>query len=170
MRESGRFSIHERPMAFPHTEIVNNTPDGPVFDIGVDLDMRDGVVYIKVEHVIEMAEMLGMATKDEVAALKDRIKELTAEVEVLPDRIGVFENELSELVDRFRTSLSDPASSDNPVGNVESNDPDGKKSERTDPDAFKIDGQKLSFGLFKGPNDLSADSGNESNGKPKPKG
>lgn len=168
--ENGRFKFMEQMQAYPFKEVVNLTPDGPVFDIGVDLEDYDGVIYIKAEHIVEMARMIGMATVGEVASLNKTIDKLTKEVEVLPERIGAFTDELSSLVSRFHRNIglsdADIASADR----IEESKAAVAELKRIDEDARKANGQVVSFDLFKGLDDLSASPSNESANKSDPKG
>lgn len=61
----GRFVLHDKPAAFPFTDIVTGVGEGPVFDLSVDLEFYSGVPYLKAEHVEEMAKTLGMEYKVE---------------------------------------------------------------------------------------------------------
>lgn len=61
----GRFVLLSKPVAFPFSDLVTGTGEGPVFDLSVDLEFYNGVGYIKAEHVEEMARTLGMEYKKE---------------------------------------------------------------------------------------------------------
>lgn len=161
-REPGRFTISENMPCYPSTDIIHNAPDGPVFTTGVDLENFDGVVYIRVADVIEMAEMLGMASEEEVTKLHKVIEKLTGEVEVLPKRIGVFTNELAELVNRFHDSLDGSDSNSELSEPLQIAKTAIEQPKRTNSDPFGLNGQKSGFTFGEGFPDLSADSSNES--------
>ena len=80
----GRFVLLEKPAAYPFTDIVTTTGEGPVFDLSVDLEFFNGVVYVKAEHVEEMAHTLGMVTKAEADELRAQIIKLEEEKNALP--------------------------------------------------------------------------------------
>jgi hypothetical protein len=96
-----RYTLKEAPWGFNASDLIHNDISGPVFDLGVDLEDRHGFAYIRVTDVEEMARVLGMATRDEVAALKLRIKELNAEVNNVPDEVEKLKDGLSVLVSDF---------------------------------------------------------------------
>ena len=168
MRDPGRFTISENMPCYPGMDIIHNAPDGPVFTTGVDLENFDGVVYIRVADVVEMAEMLGMASIEEVTELRNKIESLTKEVEVLPTRIGAFTDELSELVSRFHANIGDRNLDLEFQKQLEITKSNVEDSDRAILDSLKLDGQESGFTLLKGLDDLSADTSNESpSGKPK---
>jgi hypothetical protein len=80
----GRFVLHDKPAAYPFTDIVTTTGEGPVFDLSVDLEFYSGVAYVKAEHVEEMAHTLGMVTKVEADELRAKIIKLEEEKNTLP--------------------------------------------------------------------------------------
>lgn len=83
----GRFVLLSEPVAFPFTDVVSGTPEGPVFDLSVDLEYFNGVVYVKAEHVEEMAKTLGMITKGEADEMR-----ATFEKQELPAHVESFIN------------------------------------------------------------------------------
>jgi hypothetical protein len=155
----GRFVLLEKPVAFPFTDIVNNTPDGPVFDLGVDLDMRDGVVYLKADHVEEMAKTLGMIHGEEVETLRNRIIEL--ETKELPEEVKGLVDGINELVANYNNgAISSTASNelpDVPVPAIDGTKEDGDEYERSP----ESSGQKSGTSKRKGANELPSDSGDE---------
>lgn len=155
-RENGRFTLMEKPRAFPFTDLVNNTPDGPVFDLGIVLEMRDGVGYIKAEHIAEMAEQLGYASPVEVAELKQQVEELTKEVEVLPQRIGKFNAELNGLVARYHDDLRTGGDSVSVPLSEGYADEESKEPESSATSTFDPFGQVFGTDILEGSNDLSA--------------
>lgn len=169
-RTSGRFNLLEKPTAYPFADIVNNTPEGPVFDLGVDLEMRDGVVYIKAEHVQEMAEQLGMLSEEEATELRAEVAQLKLEATMLPEKIDRFQNGLDALVrDYHDANLSGSDSSGSPIVE-ESTGPESPKSSGSGEGAFKADGQSFGFDFLKGPDDVPASPSNAAAGKSNTKG
>lgn len=101
-----RFFLREKPDVYPGLDLINNTPDGPVIDLGVDLDSKLGVAYLRVTDVEEMARVLGYITREDAEALRNRIVELEAQVNRAPDLVEGFMHELRDTVDRFSGRLS----------------------------------------------------------------
>jgi hypothetical protein len=131
-----RYQLLEKPMAYPGTDIIHRTPDGPVFDLGVESEVPGtngafGNAYLQVADVLEMAHVLGMATHDEVAAKDKRIAELEAQLLKLPNETETLKDGLDDLVRDFlaRISTSDPVV---PVEvDTEKLESESGKSERT---------------------------------------
>ena len=114
-----RFAHLHRPLAYPFFDIIlRDTNDGACFDLSVLLEDFTGSLYLRDEHVIEMARSLGMATVDEVADLLTEIKELKSQIERLPSAQEELSNGLANLVSEFHSRLTgnDPIPS---VGNTE---------------------------------------------------
>jgi hypothetical protein len=103
---SGRFILLDKPAAFPFKDMVTGTPEGPVFDLSVDFDRYDGVGYIKAEHVIEMAHVLGMSTKEETEEMRARISQLEREADSLPENVERLINGIDECISNWRNSSS----------------------------------------------------------------
>lgn len=99
---SGRFVLLDKPAAFPFKDMVTGTPEGPVFDLSVDFESYDGVGYIKAEHVIEMARILGMATIEEVKEMRAHIATLEARENQLPAHVERLINGINDSVVNFR--------------------------------------------------------------------
>jgi uncharacterized coiled-coil protein SlyX len=136
------------------SDIIHNSGDGPVFDLGVDLDDRHGIAYIRVTDVEEMARVLGMATRDEVQALNRRIEELNAEVTNVPREVEKLKDGLSDLVSDFLDRVV-------PRGD---SIPSFEKSEDDESDGNSADdsiGQDGSDAIDKGPDELSGRTGDE---------
>lgn len=95
---SGRFVLHDKPAAFPFSDIVTGTSEGAVFDLSVDLEYYSGVAYVKAEHVKEMAKTLGMLTKEEADELRATFakQELPAYVESFINGINASVLSLSD--------------------------------------------------------------------------
>lgn len=158
---AGRFKLLEKPLAYPFFDIVNRTPDGPVFDLGVDVDTFDGVVYITADHVVEMAKLLGMIHGEEVEHLHDKINELEAQKNRLPEGVGELVNGIDELVANYRDrTISGPVGDELFDLSLPIDDGAEKDGEPI-PDAPKPDGQKPSAPKRKGTNELSGNSSDE---------
>lgn len=110
INSEGPFNIWDRPAAFPWADLVNGVNDKPVFDLKVDLDDKDGVAYVQVDHVIAMARTLGMVTKEEheeVIRQHDELLEKNPQTEI--ERLTNAVSELSGLVRGFVSGTSTPA-------------------------------------------------------------
>lgn len=168
-----RYRILEKPGAYPGLDIINNTSDGPVIDLGVDMDNTFGVGYIQVKDVLEISRVLGFITREEAQAKDDRIAELEAQVNNIPNKVESFTNELRNTVDRFVSGLADvgPTSVDHPetyarqIGDTEVPPVDAgkptKKSKRDDKEALGTDGQSDGSNSVEGPDELSGNSVDE---------
>lgn len=173
--KGGRFPLVEKPLAYPFKDIVNGTPEGPLFDLSVDVNNFDGVVYVKVEHIEEMAHMLGMITEAEANALNERIAELEAENEKLPDEVEELVNGIAGLVSRYRTGgtagisvppyLRDSEDAEESLGDSESESgiSEGRSDESDEIELLLggTDGQDDSSAGNKRPTKLSASTSNE---------
>lgn len=102
---SSRFLIRDRCLSYPYFDIHNQDSDGPVFDMGVDLDSYDGTVYLRPEYVIDMARTLGMATVEEVAEMRKRIADLESQINKLPDAQEELKSGIDNLVASFYANL-----------------------------------------------------------------
>lgn len=103
---SSRFLIWDKPNAYPKYDLILRSSDGPVFDLGVILEDYSGSVYLRPEHVIEMGRTLGMATKEEVQALRQSIENLNSQIDELPNAQEELKNGINDAVGRFYSSLS----------------------------------------------------------------
>lgn len=150
---SGPFPIYDRPAAFPWADLVNGVGEKPVFDLGVDLDTKDGVAYIQIDHVIAMARTLGMVTREEheeVLSAMTELKESTPESET--ERLSNVIRDLDSFV-RDRLAIADPIS-DVPVEN--SAEPESTPEGNAD-----NSGDSNQPALFQGPDELSGSTGND---------
>lgn len=109
---SSRFLIRERPTAYPHYDLILQDSQGPVFDLNVDCDSYDGHVYIRFEHIEEMARTLGMVTKEDAEALNQKIAELSEKIERLPKAQEELKSGLDDLTARFFDSINTADDSD----------------------------------------------------------
>lgn len=120
---SSRFLLWEKPLAHPYFDLVTrDTSPGQVFDLGVDLSSYDGSVYIKPEHIIEMARTLGMLTKDDAQKLRAENAELRRQINKLPRVQEELKVGLDDLVAKFFASLNSLDSSSDDSKRTESQD------------------------------------------------
>lgn len=156
----GRFKLLSKPLAYPFFDVVNRTPEGPVFDL-VDVVDFDGVVYITADHVIEMAKVLKMVTEDEVQELHDRINKLEAQKNRLPEGVGELVSGIDELVATYHRGIVSVATGrelfDIPLPAFDGTEEDAESI----PDASDSNGQKPSADKHKGSNKLSGNSSDE---------
>lgn len=128
---SSRFLLWERPEAYPFYDVINRSSEGPVFDLSVELDSYDGSLYLKAEHVIEMARSLGMATIDEVEKLLAENLTLKEQINRLPEAQEELKSGINGAVHRFYNDLrgyeSDLADA---ISEAERFDRESKASER----------------------------------------
>lgn len=105
--KSSRFLVWPKPLAHPKFDLITrDTNPGPVFDLAVELDSYDGSVYIKVEHIVEMARSVGMLTVDEAAKLRAENKELRRQINKLPKAQEELKDGLDDLTAKFFASLN----------------------------------------------------------------
>jgi hypothetical protein len=190
INSEGRFILVEKTLAYPHCDIVTKDTHGPFFDLSVDLDNFEGVPYVKAAHVEEMAKTLGMATKEEVAILNERIRILEAENTRLPGESEELVNGINNLVAVYhrnirsagdvRTELfgsstiedlgesDDDSSGGNESSDIESSGKSGSSFGPNDRDDFEVfdrivepNGQADSNAGDKGPNSIPASSSDE---------
>lgn len=109
----------DKPLAYPFFDLVlRDTGAVPVFDMGVDLHDYNGSVYIREDHIIEMARSIGMATVEDVAEMRAYIAKLEAQINKLPTAQEELKVGLANLVSKFHSDLlADDASP--AVGNSE---------------------------------------------------
>lgn len=97
----GRFVLLSKPVSHPFSDIVTGTPEGPVFDLSVDLEYYSGVAYLKAEHVEEMAKTLGMLTKGEADELRVKMSQLEAEKNALPAHVESLLSGINACIDSY---------------------------------------------------------------------
>lgn len=158
----GRFKLWDRPAVYPQVDLVNRTPEGPVFDLNVQ-DADGGAQYLRVDHVEEMAFMLGWKSPEDV-------EQILAENAKLKNQINNLPNAIEELKDgieaRIRQFYSDLDESDGIVpDDSEDTGSDAKDAVESDSGTESDDLEELGFGLFERPNDVSGDSGNGKSNK-----
>ena len=168
---SSRFTLHEVPFGWLAADIVHNTQDGPVFNLGTELDDRMGFAFLRVSDVEDMARVLGMATKDEVAGYKATIDRLESQIGILPKEVGKLQDGLDDLVNDFRGVLARYDPNNESIFSViqdgsESDESDGGEKSAADDSADKA--KPADSGQVSKPSKRSrstvvpADSGDES--------
>lgn len=160
-----KFTLKEQPWGYQAADLINNTCDGPVFDLGVDLDDRQGIAFLRVTDVEEMARVLGMATREEVEDYKAVIALLEAQVKQLPHEVESLKDGLAGLVSDFLASLainrvlaSVEDSAENELSELED---DNRDSSSSDPESGEASGQDRELVVVKGRSKLSSSSGDE---------
>lgn len=153
----GRFQLHEKPINLPGLDIINKSPDGPVFDLSVDTDnLPWGTAYIRAEHVMDMAKSLGMKSLEDWNALVKENIALREQVEALPNAVRKLSNGLDSLLSDFNSGLSEPTNVPLPAVAEESEEP-----ALNDAGSEQTDGQSNSPVIDKGPDKLSGTSSDE---------
>jgi hypothetical protein len=172
LNNDGRFVLLSKPVAYPFSEIVTGTGDGPVFDLSVDLEYYSGVAYLKAEHVEEMAHTLGMITKEEADELRAKITQLEEYSNSLPPHVESLVHGIHAVIDIYRhasagphVAIDVPVYLSDPDPGTEQREGNVGKSDSTDsakPVTGKSDksaGKDSSNAVGKGPDELSGDSG-----------
>lgn len=103
---SSRFLIRDTPVAYPFYDLCLQDSQGPVFDLNVEMDQYNGSVYLRTDHVIEMARTLGMATVEEVAAMRETIIELRRQINKLPIAQEELKSGIDDLVGQFYSTIN----------------------------------------------------------------
>lgn len=156
----GRFPFLDRPINIPGLDIINKSPDGPVFDLSVDTDnLPWGTAYIRAEHVADMAKSLGMKSLEDWEELVKENIALREQVNALPHIVRKFSNGLDRLLSDFNADLSEPASV--PVLSVAE---EPEVADKSDGKSEQADGQSISDNGDKGPDKLSGATSDESFG------
>ena len=112
---SSRFLIREKPLAYPFYDLIHQDSQGPVFDMNVQMDGYDGSVYIRTDHIIEMARTLGMATVEEVQQMRDTILDLRRQINKLPLAQEELKSGIDNLVGQFYATINTVDSDDDPA-------------------------------------------------------
>lgn len=133
---SSRFLLWDQPVAYPFYDVINRSSEGPVFDLSVELNSYDGSLYLKAEHVIEMARHLGMATVDEVEVLIRENTSLREQIDRLPDAQRVLQDGINSAVHRFYSDLRN--SELDVVGIIPEPAEDDRESEKAEREAVRF--------------------------------
>lgn len=150
-KPEGRYPLLDRPINIPGLDIIHKSPDGPVFDLTIDTDnLPFGTAYLRAQDVEQMARSLGWISREEYLAKDERIRELEAQIQVLPSIVEEYKDGLVDLSDRFHDSLVSAANI--PLASV------GEESE-SEPeesgDNSETSGQDDSDNSDEGPNGVS---------------
>lgn len=105
-----RYTLHEKAPLYPFLDLIWRKPDGPFIDLKVDFpdptnNYADGTAYLRVEDVIEMARVIGMATREDVEALRQENAELKAKLNQLPTKVEGYKDELHRITSDFVASI-----------------------------------------------------------------
>lgn len=93
-------------MAYPFFDVIlRDTNPGGCFDLSVLLEDFTGSLYVRDEHITEMARQLGMATRSEFDELKAENARLKSQIERLPAAQEELKDGLANLVSKFHTDL-----------------------------------------------------------------
>lgn len=98
--------VKDRPTLFPHRDLYDKEQNGPVVDLGVDLEQYSGAICIKFKDVQAIGEAIGMISAQHADMLERRIKELEAQVEALPELAKDFTDGINGNVDSFLSGLT----------------------------------------------------------------
>ena len=130
---SSRFLIREKPIAYPFYDLILQDSQGPVFDMNVEMDSYDGSVYIRTDHIIEMARTLGMATVDEVQKLRETIIDLRRQVNKLPIAQEELKSGIDNLVSQFYSTINTVDPDDDPaLFDIQESEPVDSEPEKTE--------------------------------------
>jgi hypothetical protein len=160
-----RFVLKEQPWGYQAADIIHNTSDGPVFDLGVDLDDRNGIAFLRVSDVEEMSRVLGMATREEVEDYKAVIALLEAQVKYLPREVESLKDGLADLVSGFLTSIT----ADSVLASVADPEEDEQGDsgfvdedfDSSDSESGEVAGQDSDASVGEGSNELPSSSSDE---------
>jgi hypothetical protein len=103
--EHTRFRLLERPNRLN----IFGTPDGPVFDLGIDLQYFTGPIQIEAYVIVEMARSIGMLTVEQAEALNKELAESKAKNEKAATLGSELTSGISALVDKFYADLGSVA-------------------------------------------------------------
>jgi hypothetical protein len=130
---SSRFLIREKPIAYPYYDLCLQDSQGPVFDLNVEMDSYNGSVYLRTDHVIEMGRTLGMATKEEVASLRETIDDLRRQINTLPFAQEELKSGIDSLVTQFYSTINTLHSEPSlPVPDIQVAEPDNPEPEKAE--------------------------------------
>lgn len=150
---ASRFRLHEKPLVYPKRDIIKRTAEGPVFDLGVDLENYTGAVYVQQLHIEEMAQSIGMLTKQQADELYQKIKEYEEREKNHLKNAEELKNGIDSAIERFHsTSSPAPVVPEKPA----------ETTPRPAPKSNNTHGQANGSAGFKGSNSVHADSVNES--------
>lgn len=157
--ESSRFKLLDKPPLYPFYDVVNQAPEGPVFDLGVDLEFYSGPIYIRRDHLEEMARSLGMLTKEEADSLREENQRLLDNNKKLPKAIKELRDGINDLVDAF--SSGDTDNGPGSVSDSETYDSDSSESGKGERETSQDAGQANGNSFIEGLDSVYADSEHE---------
>lgn len=160
----GRFKLWDRPAVYPQVDLVNRAPEGPVFDLGVTTE-DDGGVYLRAEHVEEMAGMLGWKSPEEVEALVAENDSLKNQINNMPNATEELKDGIDNCIRDFYERLDYRPAVEFEVAEAVSGDSEESESGSSEPDPDSL--ESFGLGSSEGPNELSGHSGNGKSGKSK---
>jgi hypothetical protein len=102
-----QFRLWDTPM-YGAVDIVNKDTQGPVFDLGIELELYTGPIFIKEQHVRVMASRAGMIDKTEYEELKEKYDRLVKYTDTLVEAKEIA----ARLRDIFDRTDSEPADTD----------------------------------------------------------
>jgi chromosome segregation ATPase len=160
--EHTRFRLRDRPSKLN----IMGTPDGPVFDLGVDLSYFSGPVQIEAHIIIEMAQSIGMLTVEESEKLRADLAFSKAKNEQAAQLATELTDGISVLTDKFYADLDSVVYDDDPSSETdyldESSESDSGNGTESSADngADKADGQADGDNSGEKSDGVSDDSGN----------
>lgn len=156
--EHTRFRLRERPSRL---NIFGN-PDGPVFDLGVDLSYFNGPVQVPASVVVEMGQSIGMLTVEESEQLKENLAFATAKNEKAALLATELTDGIAVLTDKFYADLDSVVYDDDEDSDGEPKEsaPDSGNANVNDSDSAKNDGQADGDNSKPKSDGVSNDSGN----------
>lgn len=163
--EHTRFRLRERPSKLN----IFGTPDGPVFDLGVDLSYFNGPVQIPVGVIVEMGQSIGMLTVEQATKLETDLESS----ELKNKKAALLASELTDgislLTDKFYADLDSVVydvisfPNEDSVGEPEESASDSGNTNDDDSDSAKNDGQADGDNSGSGSDGVSDDSSNADN-------
>lgn len=121
-----RFKVWDRPATYPLVDLIDGTAEGPLFDLGIELEARDGAAYVKVIHIEEMARVLGWKSPEEVAEILEENENLKNRVDNLPQEVERLKDGIDRVVSDFYDRLDSRPSF--PVDASKESDEDSRQS------------------------------------------
>lgn len=108
--------IKERPDVEPRRDIFDNTDEGPVLDLGVDLEYYSGPIFVKFKDARAIGAAVGMVSEEEYNIAKESIEIMSAKIIELEEEIDVLRK---PLINYLSNTLKSIAPLPVPVGEVE---------------------------------------------------
>lgn len=154
--EHTRFRLRERPSKL---NIFGN-PDGPVFDLGVDLSYFNGPVQIPADVIIEMGQSIGMLTVEEAEKAKADLEASETKNKKAARLASELTDGISVLTDKFYADLDSVVYDDDSDDSIEPKESEthfgNANDTHTNPD--EIDRQANGDHSVEGTSGVSVDS------------